>query len=138
VRVAPSVLPSPRGTLLALRGRRMRRFASLALGSIALALVPAHAALAVCGDRVLQASEACDARAPKGDVACRGACIAAPAASTRSSRTAKPCSACAVNDVYQNRTCTTDSCDVTDGCQHTPRLDGASCGGGTCHGGLCS
>jgi hypothetical protein len=57
-----------------------------------------------------------------------------------------------VNDVCQNgacfpgdarncddgNPCTTDSCDVTNGCQHTPRPDGASCGAGTCHGGLCS
>jgi len=54
----------------------MRRIARLALASVALALVPARAALAVCGDGVLQAGEVCDASAPNGDVACRGACIA--------------------------------------------------------------
>ena len=93
----------------------MRRFTRLALASVALALVPARAALAVYGDRVLQADETCDAR----DVVF----------SAREHLRVG-------NDV--NRTCTTDSCDVTDGCQHTPRPDGASCGDGTCHGGLCS
>src|SRR5262245_48838191 len=60
------------GTLLALAARRMRRIVPLALASLALAFSPARA-LAVCGDGVLQAGEVCDASAPNGDVACRGA-----------------------------------------------------------------
>jgi hypothetical protein len=76
----------------------MRRIARLALASVVLALAPARAALAACGDGVLQAGEVCDASAPNGDVACRGARA----------------------------------------CDHLRLGNGASCGAGTCHGGLCS
>jgi len=76
VRAATSVSSSSWGTLLALRGRRMRGIRRLALASVVLALAPARAALAACGDGILQAGETCDASAPNGDVACRGACVA--------------------------------------------------------------
>jgi hypothetical protein len=55
--------------------RRHGRLSRLALASAVLLFGSARASLGACGDGVLQFGEVCDASAPDGDAACRGACI---------------------------------------------------------------